>query len=82
MWELSIDNILAAGDGDNEEGEKEDDKEEDEYEEDTEIEEGEIPPPCRPTFWTTSINTNPFTLKWGKTTGGSKKKKVKKKDTL
>ena len=32
MWELNIDDILAAGDSDDEEGE-----EEDEYEEDAEI---------------------------------------------
>ena len=53
-----------------------------EDEEDKEMEEGEILPPYHPTFQTTSTNTNPFTLKRGKTIGGSKKKKVKKKDTL
>ena len=80
MRDLSIDDILAARDSDDEEGEEEGDKEE--YEEDKEMEEGEIPPPCCPTFCTTSTNTNPFTSKWGKTIGGSEKKKVKKKHTL
>ena len=80
MWELSIDDILAARDSNDEEGEEEDDEEEDE--EDEEMEEGEILPPLCPTFQTTSTNTNPFTSKWGKTIGGSEKKKVKKKDTL
>ena len=80
MRELSIADILAARDSNDKEGEEEDDKEEDE--EDEEMEEGEIPPPRRLTFWTTGINTNPFTSKWGKTIGRSEKKKVKKKDTL
>ena len=80
MQELSTDDILVAGDSDDEEGEEEDDKEEDE--EDKEMEEGEIPLPHHPTFWTTGTNTNPFTSKWGKTIGGSEKKKVKKKHTL
>ena len=80
MQELSIDNILAAGDRNDKEVEEEDNKEEDE--EDKEMEEGEILPPHRLTFWTTSTNTNPFTLKWGKTIGRSEKKKVKTKDTL
>ena len=80
MWELSIDDVLAAGDSDDEGGEEEDDEEEDEEEE--EIEEGEILPPHGPTFWTTGTNTNLFTLKWGKTIGGSENKKVKKKNTL
>ena len=80
MWELSIDDILAARDSGDKEGEEEDNEEKDE--EDKEIEEGEILPPCHPTFQTTGTNTNPFTLKWGKTIGRSKKKKVKKKDTL
>ena len=77
MWELSIDNILAAIDSNDEEGEEEDDEEEDEQNE--EMEEGEIPPPHRPTFRTTGTNTNPFTLKWGKTIGGNEKKEDKEK---
>ena len=79
MWELSIDNILAARDSDDEERKEDDNQEDDEYK-DAEMEEGKIPPPCHPTFWTTGTNTNPFTLKWVKTIYG--KKKVAKKDTL
>ena len=63
MQELSINDILAAGDSDDKERKEEDDEEEEEYKKDTEIEEGKIPPPQCPTFYTTSINTNPFTLK-------------------
>ena len=76
MWELSIDDILAARDSNGEEREEEDDEEEDE--EDKEMEEGEIPPPGSPIFRATGTNTNPFTSKKGKTIGGSEKKKVKK----
>ena len=81
MQERSIDDILASRDSNDKEGEEENDEEEDKYEEDTEIEEGGIPPCYHPAFWTTGTNTNPFTS-WGKTIGGSEKKKVKKKDTL
>ena len=81
MRELSIDDILAAGDSNDKEGEEEDNKEEDEYKEDIEIEEVEIPLTHYPAFQITGTNTNPFTSKWGKTIGGSEKK-VKKKDTL
>ena len=79
MQELSIDDILVPRDSDDEEGEQEDNEEEGKCEEDAEMEEGEIPLPCCPTFWTTRTNTNPFTSKWGKTIGGSEKKRYKKK---
>ena len=82
MRELSIDDILAARDSNDKEGEEEDDEEEDKYKKNPEMEEGEILPPCCPAFWTTGTNTNPFTLKWGKTICGSEENKVIKKDTL
>ena len=60
MGELSIENILAAGQSDDKEGEEDDDEEEEEYEENAELEEEKILPPRCPTFCTTSTNINPF----------------------
>ena len=42
MYELSIGNILAAGDSNEDEGEEEDENEKEEYGENTEIEEGKV----------------------------------------
>ena len=59
MCNLSIDNILAAGDSDKGEDKLDDQEEDNKYENDKDIEEGKLPLSHLLTFCTNGTNTKP-----------------------